>query len=158
MNQIDDDKQKSPHHEECLRAGFESLQLPSDCCEWLSSLWRITQFFDDVADREPIPRAVLDKALWEVLVASQINTFFERNKQVLIPVMSCALLKWQAADDREKKGLADERSYVWRASYYDVVLTCVLIVHGYYEAIKYSPRVLELYGEEYEEYLTSLEE
>jgi len=63
------------------------------------------------------------------------------------------VLKWQASDVVEREGKADEKSFVWRAGYYDLVLASVQICHGPEIAIKMAPYVMALYGEKFEDYM-----
>jgi hypothetical protein len=68
--------------------------------------------------------------------------------------MANAYLKWRAAEEVERNKLADqyEKSFVWRAGFYDVVLQCVLLVHGSVKAAGLAPHVMALYGERLEDY------
>jgi hypothetical protein len=131
----------------------ESLLLPPDAVEWLMMLFNATQFFDDIADHDPVTREMLDVTLWNVLIAMPQNEFFLRNSFVLLPVMANSILKWQASDIVERSGKADERSFVWRASYYDVVLSVLNICHGPEVAIKNSDKAMCLYGEDFRDYI-----
>jgi hypothetical protein len=63
------------------------------------------------------------------------------------------ILKWQASDKVERVGKHDEVSFVWRAGYYDVVLTVVRLCHGVAIAHQCAADVMRLYGEKYSEYV-----
>ena len=54
----------------------EILQLPPDAKDWLIALWDATQFLDDVADKDDIPRHQFDNAINQLLVAMPANKFF----------------------------------------------------------------------------------
>jgi hypothetical protein len=129
------------------------LALPSPAVEWLLMLWDATQVFDDVADGDPVERSDLNAAIWNTLVAMNQNTFFLQNSPVLVPCVASMVLKWQASDRAERAGLADARSYMWRAGYYDVVLMAVQLCHGADAATKVAHHVMALYGEDFQDYM-----
>lgn len=135
-----------------LERNFEEFKLPRAAIDWLMQLWHVTQVFDDFADGDPVERGDLDKAIFYSLVSMNVNSFYRANIDVLAPVVANFILKWKASDAMERDGKADERSFVWRSGYYDVVNMVVLIVHGVEGAFKLTHFVLQLYGETYEEY------
>jgi hypothetical protein len=119
---------------------------------WLLDLWHMAQVFDDVADGDAVARQDLDRAVWKGLVAMPSNPFFTAHISALQPALAMAILKWKASDDAERAGQADERSFVWRAAYYDIVLLVVLLVHGYDKAMEKASVVMALYGEDFAKY------
>lgn len=131
----------------------ETLALPAEATQFLMDVWSCIQLFDDVADGDTVERADLDKVIWITLVGLHANPFFEAKKAALLPVLSTAILKWQASDKAERMGQADARSYVWRAGYYDLVLLVVLLTKGHATAMKDAMTVMHLYGETLHEYL-----
>lgn len=130
----------------------EKLELPADAAMWLLDLWHMAQVFDDVADGDTVARQDLDRAVWKGLVAMPSNPFFTAHIGALQPAIATAILKWKASDDAERAGQADERSFVWRAAYYDIVLLVVLLVHGYDKAMEKASVVMALYGEKFSDY------
>lgn len=135
-----------------IRLLQKELKLPDDAIAWLSSLWNTIHFFDDVADGDYCDRAQLDSAMWNALVAMPANAFFRKNMDGLLPVMANAMLKWQASDAMERAGNANERSFIYRASFYDVLLMVFQLVHGAELAIACADKILALYGESFEDY------
>lgn len=140
-----------------IRSHMQALGLPPDAVEWLVMLWDCIQVFDDVADGDPVKRGDLDTVIMNSLVLMPGNPFFRANSSHLIPVVMTAILKWKASDIVEKAGKADARSYMWRASYYDVVLLVFGICHGMQYASDNAERVMHLYGETLEGYLKEFE-
>jgi hypothetical protein len=130
----------------------EQLELPTDAIVWLLDLWHMSQVFDDVADGDEVKRSDLDKAVWKGLVAMPSNPFYTAHMTALQPALATAILKWKASDDAERAGRADERSFMWRAAYYDIVLLVVLLVHGYDKAMEKASVVMALYGEDFAKY------
>lgn len=132
---------------------IEVFKLPLPAVEWLIMFWGAIQVFDDIADSQPVAREDLDNVIWNSLVAMHSNEFFIKNSELLLPVITTTILKWQAADMAERAAQADARSFVWRAGYYDIVLMVVLIVHGPKTAQKSSHLVMNLYGENFDDYI-----
>lgn len=128
------------------------LRLPEPAIEWLMDLWRTIQMFDDIADGDTPVREELDRALIAALVTMPTNSFFVEHAEMLRPALATALLKWKASDDAELRGEADEKSFVWRASYYDIVLLVVALVHGFEYAMQRAADVMSLYGEKFTDY------
>jgi hypothetical protein len=137
-----------------LRTHFDSLMLPADAAEWLLMLWQSIQTFDDYADDDSVRREALDATIWNVLVAMPQNTFFSRHVTELAPLLGSMVLKWQASDRVEREGNASAQSYVWRAGYYELVLAAVRLCHGPVAAASVAHKVLGMYGEKLDDYLT----
>ena len=138
--------------EESLLVHFEAWELPQDAIAWLLDVWRLTQFLDDVTDRTEMAPESVQKAVWNIFVTFPGNPFFLANAAQLQPALATAVLKWEAANQAERRGLADQRSFMWRACYYDVVLLVVLLCQGRDSAMEKAPAVMALYGENYDEY------
>ena len=131
----------------------ESLDLPFPAVDWLMMLWGALQVFDDVADGDTVKRQDLNATIWNTLVGMNQNSFWIANSQTLTPVVASMILKWQASDQAERAGLADARSFVWRAGFYDVVLMSVALCHGTSQATQSASKVMALYGETFEDYM-----
>ena len=131
---------------------FLPFDLPPDAVRWLLDLWHVIQVWDDVADDDVVARADLDRAIFASLVTLPANPFYLTHAQALAPMLAGLVLKWKAADDAEILGMADERSFMWRAGYYDVILTIVMLVHGGTKAMSVARHIMQLYGEPFAEY------
>ena len=129
-----------------------TLDLPEAASEWLLGAWDVIQFVDDVADGDEIPRESLNNALMQMLVSMPSNPFFLSYSSELTPVLAVQILKWQASDWAERNDRADERSYMWRAGFYDLVLLVVQLCHGHEVAIQQSFIIMSLYGETMTDY------
>ena len=130
----------------------EILQLPPDAKDWLIALWDATQFLDDVADKDDIPRHQFDNAINQLLVEMPANKFFATHAVQLLSSVAVFVAKWQASDFLERLNRADEKTFMWRAGYYDVILMVVILCHGLSTASKMAPDILSLYGETYDSY------
>lgn len=134
----------------------ETLSLPDDAVTWLLGLWNASQVFDDMADGDFPDRDRLNSTLLDCLVNLQANDFFLRHGHHLLPVVRCAVLKWNAADMAERAGQADARSFVWRAGFYDIVLMVVALIHGDDTALSIGHNVMHLYGESFDAYMAEV--
>ena len=135
----------------------KSLALPAPAVDWLMMLWGAIQVFDDIADGDAVERKDLNACIWNTLVGMNQNSFWIVNSQTLTPVVASMILKWQASDQAERAGRADARSFMWRAGYYDVVLMTVALCHGTNQATDAAGKVMELYGETFEDYMKEFE-
>jgi len=138
--------------EHWLLKNFEALDLPRDATAWLLDLWALTQFLDDVVDGDVVRPQAAHEAIWKTLVTFPANPFFIANVMALQPAVATLILKWEASHIAERSKMADERSYMWRAGYYDVVLLVVLLCQGYESAMAKAPTVMALYGEKFSDY------
>ena len=139
--------------EDTLRSLFKDvLGLSPDATAWLLDLWAVIQVFDDVADGQSVSRKDLHDTVWRSLVGMPANSFYSENAGNLLPIMANAFLKWVGSDDAERLGKADEKSFVWRASYYDVVLMAVLLTQGKDAALEKAVTVMSMYGEDFGAY------
>ena len=142
--------------DEILKENFaNALKLPPDAVNWLLEMWNLIQVFDDVADGDDIKRPDLDRAIYGAIVSLPTNPFYQKHQAALSPVLSLMVLKWLASDVAERKGLADARSYMWRAEYYGVVLTVATLVHG--PSTETALVALRMYGETADEYMKEFE-
>jgi hypothetical protein len=134
---------------------LKSLNLTQSAQDFLIMLWNTIQFFDDVIDSDKeLNTGQIKGILVDILVRLPLNAFYIQNQVSLIPVIANAILTWNASDIMEYEGTANERSFVWRASYYQVVLQVYALVHGMDNAMNEANRILNLYGESYEDYKT----
>ena len=141
-----------------LRQNFtEVFCFPDEATEWLIDLYRSIQLFDDVADGDKIERKDLDHVLWHMMVGQYSNPFFAQKSPTLVPLLANAILKWQASDHVEREGDVDARSFMWRAGYYDIILSVMQICHGPEIAKDSAHLVMRMYGEKYEDYLKEFE-
>ena len=86
------------------------------------------------------------------LVSMPGNPFYQAHAPALQAAVATAILKWHAANVAEAAGKADERSYIWRAAYYDVVLLVTLLCHGKEYALRMAPTIMLMYGEPFADY------
>jgi len=131
----------------------EVFAFPDEAVEWLLGVWNVIQLFDDMADAGCVKRDDLNRAIWGAMVGVPENTFYQKHKAFLTPLVALQIFKWQASDAAERDGKAGAMSYVWRAGYYDLVLATVFLVHGVQSATDIGHRVMELYGENFADYL-----
>lgn len=132
-----------------LETSFKTtLALPDDATEWLLDVWQMIQAFDDVVDGDKPEN--FTQAIWTSLAGMSLNPFHERHRSLLQPIIIASTLKWMAANHAEGKGLQDERSYMWRAGYYDLVMMATALCHGHNSVLAF--KALNLYGETFDEY------
>ncbi len=125
-----------------------SLDLPPDAAAFLADAWEVAQALDDAKDGDA--NAGAERAAWAAFVSLPANGFYRQHMHALQAALAVAVKKWECANVAEANGKADARSYMWRAGFYDLVLTVCLLVHG----AGFDPmRVLGLYGETLAEYL-----
>jgi hypothetical protein len=136
-----------------IREPLKVLQLPREAEDWLCQLWDATQFLDDCMDGDSVDLHKGFDAIYSLLVGMPSNAFFQTHAPMLLPVMSVAFMKWKASDDAERMGQHDARSFMWRASFYDVVMIVVVLCKGASEAQKLAADVMLIYGEKMEDYV-----
>jgi hypothetical protein len=142
-----------PTDEQSLQYHFSSvLELPDAAVIWLLDLWQVIQAFDDIVDGEEVSKDQMMDVVVKSLIGLPANPFYMANAQTLQPMIMSSILKWKASDDAEREGKADEKSFVWRASYYDVVLMVTLLCHGWKTAMEKAKTVMSLYGETFAKY------
>lgn len=133
-----------------LSTHFETLGLPEAAKAWLLDLWNLTQVLDDAYDGDRADKPNVSSAVRAIFLTMPLNEFYRQYAAILQPVVWTQVMKWEAANEVEAKGLANEKSYVWRAGFYDVVLMACHLC-GIQNA---GHAVMELYGERYDDYLS----
>jgi hypothetical protein len=141
-----------------LKQHLDNLLLPLEAQSFLLQLWGVIQFFDDVADGDYSDREQLNQSLWNCLISIPQNPFYRVNSNTLTPLIACAILKWQAADTVEREGRHNEQSFMWRACFYDIVLMVFALCFDTETATKNSHRILGIYGESLEDYISEFNE
>lgn len=131
-----------------LATHFDALGLPAPAKAWLLDLWTVIQVLDDAMDGDAAGPTDVARAAMAIFWDMPLNPFYRDFSAALQPVLKLQVLKWFAANDVEAQGEADERSYMWRAGFYDVVLmVCSLC------GCDQSASALLLYGETFSEYM-----
>ena len=131
-----------------LSTHFDSLGLPAPAKAWLLDLSTVIQVLDDAMDGDDAGQANVTRAAMAIFWDMPLNPFYRDNFSALQPVLKLQVLKWLAANDVEMGSKADERSYMWRAGFYDVVLmVCALC------DCDQSASALSLYGETFTAYM-----
>ena len=127
-----------------LKSHFDTLGLPPEAQEYLLDLWQVIQLLDDAADGDAITNA--NGVAWAIFARMPMNQFYRNTMATLQPLLVMQLVKWEAANKAEAAGLADEKSFMWRAGYYEIVSMachlCGLDAHA----------ALGLYGETFAQY------
>ena len=127
-----------------LNSHFDTLGLPPEAKEYLLDLWHVIQLLDDAADGDKNPNA--SQVAWAIFARMPTNRFFLQSQTTLQPLLVMQLIKWEAANKAETEGRADEKSYMWRSGYYEIVsMACHLCgcdAHG----------ALSLYGDTFADY------
>lgn len=144
-----------------MRANLEQVYLswglPVDAVTFLGKLWDAIQALDDVKDGDPVKD--VDAAIYTLVFDLPFDPFLARNRVPLAPLMATAYYKWQAANAaeaaRDKAQL--DKAYVWRASYYDVVLGVAVLCLPPENVQSVANEVMALYGETREEYRREFE-
>lgn len=132
-----------------LSTHFKTLGLPDAAQAWLLDLWNLIQVMDDARDGDRADAGDVDRAVKAIFLTMPLNDFYRQYAAILQPILVLAVLKWEAANEIEAKGLANEKSYMARAGFYDVVLmTCHLC--GIENA---GHACLEMYGETFADYM-----
>lgn len=102
-----------------LSEHFHAIGLPAEAQEWLVDLWRVVQVIDDAQDGDANSGAA--DAAMAIFYRMPANAFYRANQVMLMGALAVMVAKWRAANEAEERGVADARSYMWRAGYYDVV-------------------------------------
>lgn len=134
-----------------LQEQLEANGLPPGAVAFLLRVWRVTQFFDDIEDGDLPEGDAFQAAVMDCLVGLPTDPFYAAHAPALSPVIALSIAKWRAANVVEALGQADERSFVWRAGFYDLVLLCGMIT-GAIPRDTDAARLLSIYGETFKEY------
>lgn len=131
---------------------MDVLRLSHDARQFLSDLYAVIQAWDDFYDGDDMPQADKLKAIWASLVGIPANPFFQAHSGALIPLLASLVVKWESANKLEAERDRLDIAFVWRASFFDVVLHCVLIENGPCFAMENGPHVARLYAETIESF------
>jgi hypothetical protein len=131
---------------------LDYLKIQGEPRQLMLDIWALFQVFDDAEDGDQIDKEELDRALWAALVSMPSNDFFMRFRKELASIISVQILKWRAANQAEEAGKADERSFVWRAGYFDILMYVYALMFGTAQATANASDVLGRYIETFKDY------
>lgn len=131
-----------------LQKHFDTIGLPPQAQAWLLDLWNLIQVLDDATDGDKADPLAVRRATWAIFQNMPLNDFYRQYVAILQPVLVLQLLKWEGANVVEARGEANEKSYVWRAGFYEVVLMCCHLC-GLNDM---AHACMEMYGETFDEY------
>lgn len=129
----------------------QQLGLSKDAEQFICLLFEITQFIDDVHDNQ-VKKYQAYEHVYKILYDWPSNQFLQRHAAFLLPVIAVQIGKWQAANYAEDNGLADEKSYNWRAGFYDVVVAVIQLEQGLENIEQKAHIALSCYAETFESY------
>lgn len=135
-----------------LKLALAPLNLSKDANNWLIVVWDIIQAFDDVVDDDKIEKSSVYALIFNCFNGFTNNIFYLQNISTLTTLLNNALMQWIAANNEENNNIRNEKTYMWRAAFYNVVLHVVLLEHGVDFATKHAHEILNIYGEEFNEY------
>lgn len=131
-----------------LESGLHQLGLPQSAIDWLLDVYHVIQVLDDARDGDPIKAQDADEAVRAIFGRMPFNQFFNQVSGAVGPILALQSLKWRTANEAEERGVADERSFMWRAGYYDLVAS-VCLMCNMEESAK---AALNFYGESFKDY------
>lgn len=130
-----------------MTTAFNHLGLSQSALALVVDLWALIQVFDDIEDGHTPKKDEADRALYAALVGLAVNEFYSHHRAAIAPALLVAVEKWKAANQAEKTGAHDAKSYMWRAGFYDV-LALICLLDG-----KPVIPALSLYGETFQDYM-----
>jgi DNA-binding FadR family transcriptional regulator len=132
---------------------LDYLNLQGAARALMLDIWALFQVFDDIEDGDKVDATEFDRALWAALVTLPSNEIYVRFSKEISSVMAVQIFKWRAATQAETSGNADERSFVWRAGYFDILMYVYGLVYGRDIATQKAADVMGRYIEKYNEYI-----
>lgn len=153
-------------HSEIIDRFLAQFDMPLDARVFLLRLWNAVQFLDDVVDNDPRTDAV--DQVYNIMVGLLTDPFLDQHRAQLVGVIGSAFHKWAAShqvevmaksagpetsdDMRATLDRALDVAFVWRASFYDVVMACAALSMPQETVKRMAPGLLSLYGERREDY------
>lgn len=151
----------TPHspmtEEESIVKNLTGLGFPQLAISWLLDLWFCFQIFDDIVDEDKeISRTDKDSLIVTSLVNMHRNPWFDEHRFELWPIVANAVYQWKASDTLERTGVSPEKCFMWRASWYSVVLYVLSLTRPSGKTLEQAHAVLQLYGASYPDYLKEI--
>ena len=104
-----------------LHIAFKSLGFSSGAIDYLLGIFHAISYFDDIKDGGA-PEITTETAVERILILNSSSEFFWQHGRALEPIILTQALKWAAANYAEANGRASEKSFMWRAGFYDLAL------------------------------------
>jgi len=137
--------------ETTLRVRLTALYLGNDAAVDLAlMIFEVAQVWDDLIDRDhPISDESINRAFRYLIYDIPMNPIM--SKELTVILLSC-YNQWTAANSIEKCGEDLHKSYMLRASIYQIFQHIAAIVGGLDYGTKVSVDIFNLYGETFESY------
>jgi len=124
-----------------IKPFIESLELSDNASKMLQDLWDFAQHWDDVVDEgAPADEAI---KLGSVIIPS--NPIYI--PYAIQPEIAKAHAKWEAANHYERNKVNINKSYMLRASYYDIALHIYMYEKGAGKLPEAAIHIYNCYGE-----------
>lgn len=113
----------------------------------------VSHVWDDLVDCDkPVSSSRADQAFRKAMLEIPTNDFYRANFTFLHPVMVMVWAQWSAANGMEAHPFHGdlEKSYMLRASLYQLFHACAVLCGGLDWAAQVGPEIYRLYGERLE--------
>jgi hypothetical protein len=100
--------------------------------EYLLMIGESSEFFDDLIDKDkPLSDDQIIRMMFTLLLDLQTNSFFQRHKTELLPLMSISMNAWLDANTLERQeGNGANRAYVLRDLTIEIAIHVIGMVRG----------------------------
>lgn len=133
-------------------AMLERILRNHEAMRFLKLVMEIGEQWDDVVDgdMEKTPRHI-NRLLWLAIVELQLDPFYARHREALLPVMIVGMNAWMDSTDLEK-GSRQERAiaYGLRDFHLELIGMCIFLLHGYEAMRKYSAEIRQFLMDSHE--------
>lgn len=121
----------------------------ADAVRFFLELWEACQAWDDFADGDNDGMALLNPLCDWLAFSKEYQPFFRQYSELLRPAFLQVYLTWDAATQMERHGnKADlEKTYMLRATLYQVIHLIAWICGGTAHAARVGPDIYRSYGE-----------
>jgi predicted CDP-diglyceride synthetase/phosphatidate cytidylyltransferase len=108
--------------------------------------------FYSLSDFKKLSKVKTEDVLVSLMLKLPLNSFWITHQSTLLPIISNTICTWKASDNMEHQGDSNEKSFVYRASFYQGLLMVVTLEKGFDFAYEHSDKILNVYGESFEDY------
>jgi len=130
-----------------------------DAIEFFMTLWRITQTWDDLIDKDTeCADQDINDAFRMALIELPVNRFYAINQHILTPLILNMILEWQDANVLEQDSEHDRHmAWMLRAGILEIIPMCAYIIGGADWAREQGPEMRRIYQEKLEDFMKEME-
>lgn len=130
---------------EAYKQFFDAHIQDANAAQFLMDVLTLCRTWDDGHDGDKVDPGRVDRSYMNLMHWIPNNPFYQAYAQQLHTMMIMMYIKWQVANEYERKNEGIEKAYMLRAGMYDIIHYVLFLTCGLEEAEKLGMKLWNMY-------------